>query len=80
MKVHCSRFQVANINTENKTNSKHVSDQPNQLNLKPSDNKFELERKNKQYNDCCDSDSDDEVLIIRMNLLVVIIHYHLIII
>ena len=61
VKVHCSSVQVANINTENE-NTKHVSDQPNQLNLKPSDNKFELECKNKQYNGCCDSDSDDEVI------------------
>ena len=61
VKVHCSRVQVANINTENKTNSKHISNQPNQLNLKLSDNKFELEHKSKQYNDCCNSDTDDEV-------------------
>ena len=61
-KVYCSRVQVANINTENKTNSKHVSNQLKQLNLKPSDNKFELDHKSKQYNDCCDSDLDDEVI------------------
>ena len=58
----CSRVQLANINTENETNSKHFSNQTNQLNLIPSDNKFELEHKNKQYNDCCDSDSDDEII------------------
>ena len=62
MKVHCSMVQVANVNTENKTNSKHVSNQPDQLNLKHSDNKSELEHESKQYNDCYDSDLDDEVI------------------
>ena len=28
----------------------------------PSENKFELECKSKQYNDCCDSDTDYEVI------------------
>ena len=62
MKVHCSMVQVANVNTENETNSKHVSNQPHQLNLKHSDNKSELEHESKQYNDCYDSDLDDEVI------------------
>ena len=35
---------------------------PNQLNLIPSYNKFELECKNKQFNDCCDSNLDEEVI------------------
>ena len=62
MKVHCSMVQVANVNTENETNSKHVSNQPDQLNLKHSDNKSELEHESKQYNDFYDSDLDDEVI------------------
>ena len=62
MKVHCSMVQVANVNTENETNSKHVSNQPDQLNLKHSDNESELEHESKQYNDCYDSDLDDQVI------------------
>ena len=48
MKVHCSMVQVANVNTENEINSKHISNQPDQLNLKHSDNKSELEHESTQ--------------------------------
>ena len=62
VKNHFPRVQVANKNNEKKTNPKHVSSQPNQLNLKPSNTKFELERKSKQYNYCSDSNLDDEII------------------